>query len=760
MMVDPCVDDIGEDNDDLDHATPVFEGSTLAGLQVCADDDDWGVIVVCDGGTLTVDIAFAVADGDLDLELYAADGTLIDAATSDTDGERLVHTVGFAAPIYLRVFGVHGAENSYALTLSVEGCGRVACVDGGGCAPDELCLEGFCAPAPEGSVRLVDGDTPNQGRIEVLLNDQWGTVCNDSFSVGDGEVACRQLGYPGAVRVFTGASGVDPIWLDEVACVGDEARLVDCPANPVGENDCAHGEDISVECLLPGACAADRHCAEGEACSPQGVCLPAGSACLDAAPVQLDEVVHGDTGDGGSVDAGSCGGAGAEVAHRFVPEADGEYCFSLAGSAIDSVAYVREADCARPDAEVACLDDLPAPWTPQAAVSFAATAGTPYYLFADTSQGGASGAYRAQVTAGPCDLPPPCGPAAPCPLGYLCSPQGACDLGPATCAVPLPSGIGSFSDFTTGLTAEHQGSCGGGGSPEAVFRVQSPIDAPFCVTTKGSDFDTVLYVRSADCAAGAEVACNDDNGLVTGQGQTSAVEVDAAAGVPYSIFVDGFDGASGRFALNIAAGRCPQFCVVDDDCPLGSVCDAAAEACVEGCADDTRCAPGQTCVEGACAALPGACAMPTPIAVGEVALGTTEGAPSEATAMCGGGARGPERVLTFEPPADGPYCLHTRGSDYDTVLHVQTGTCGSGTEVDCNDDRSEIAGLRQSAVDLAATAGTTYHVFVDGFGAVGGVAEGPFRLSVEAGACAPPECFEEADCAAGRSCEDNVCVVL
>lgn len=106
-----------------------------------------------------------------------------------------------------------------------------------------------------GSIRLVGGSGPHEGRVEVYVT-QWGTICDDMWDLRDGNVVCRYLGFFNATEAITSSfrygSGSGPILLDNVDCSGSETNIMDCPANPPGNHNCQHSEDAAVVCYTAG----------------------------------------------------------------------------------------------------------------------------------------------------------------------------------------------------------------------------------------------------------------------------------------------------------------------------------------------------------------------------------------------------------------------------------------------------------------------------------------------------------------------------
>jgi len=148
-----------------------------------------------------------------------------------------------------------------------------------------------------------------------------------------------------------------------------------------------------------------------------------------------------------------------------------------------------------------------------------------------------------------------------------------------TCDAPTPAGAGSFGGQTLASDgATLSASCTGAG-PEAVYALDLPATADVLVRLMPDAplFDAGVYLVSAPCTGGTELACADSETA----GAAESFSLDALPPGQYFVVVDGYTGADvGAYGLEIA---------VRPVIALGSPCDLGAS--------ESRCTTGASCVD-------------------------------------------------------------------------------------------------------------------------------------------------------------------
>ncbi|XP_033747656.1 deleted in malignant brain tumors 1 protein-like [Pecten maximus] len=105
--------------------------------------------------------------------------------------------------------------------------------------------------------RLVNGSTPDEGRVEIYHGGHWGTICADNFYEDEAQTVCNALGYSSGIPTGEAhfGKGTGPVFLDDLKCfvsnsgenVLELGNLTECDFNGWGVSNCNHG-DAGVIC--------------------------------------------------------------------------------------------------------------------------------------------------------------------------------------------------------------------------------------------------------------------------------------------------------------------------------------------------------------------------------------------------------------------------------------------------------------------------------------------------------------------------------
>jgi len=236
-------------------------------------------------------------------------------------------------------------------------------------------------------------------------------------------------------------------------------------------------------------------------------------------------------------------------------------------------------------------------------------------------------------------------------------------------AIALTAGVTYTMDTTYATsTADPTPACQAAFGKGVWFKYSAASSSPLSISTCGSSFDTVLQIYSGACGSLTPVLCNDDNGPAC-TGTAASVTFTATGGTTYYILAGGYNSYGGT--LKILAQ------LANDQC-------SGALPLVSGVTYSMSTADATSLYD------------PQPVCGSNVGKGVW---------------------FTFTPATSRVVEINTCGSDFDTVVQVYTGACGSLSTVanGCNDDTGVCGNGRQSQVAFSASAGTVYYIFVGGY---------------------------------------------
>ncbi|XP_056639840.1 protein bark beetle [Diorhabda sublineata] len=110
---------------------------------------------------------------------------------------------------------------------------------------------------PKVPIRLLGGNTETEGRLQIKVNNQWGTVCNYGWTIKNAALVCHQLGYvlnPDDWYLerneIPSAGNTEKVVLSNVQCDDFDLDILKCKSERLNdfENSCGHENDVGVRC--------------------------------------------------------------------------------------------------------------------------------------------------------------------------------------------------------------------------------------------------------------------------------------------------------------------------------------------------------------------------------------------------------------------------------------------------------------------------------------------------------------------------------
>ncbi|XP_053388862.1 uncharacterized protein LOC128551929 [Mercenaria mercenaria] len=158
---------------------------------------------------------------------------------------------------------VHNATNLYNYTIRGDAVTHLMCAgqerDITDCRSKQQWNDSSCSYPnyagincePVTPIRLIDGPSIKAGRVEVLFNGTWGSVCSSGLTSNDTSVMCRMLGNSGLSYVLKDDEYLQQnanITISDLNCNGGENDISDCKATQWQQADCSSNRAVGIAC--------------------------------------------------------------------------------------------------------------------------------------------------------------------------------------------------------------------------------------------------------------------------------------------------------------------------------------------------------------------------------------------------------------------------------------------------------------------------------------------------------------------------------
>ena len=110
----------------------------------------------------------------------------------------------------------------------------------------------FLSGLQQGALRICRPSNLHKGLLELYMNGKWNKICTNDWSFNEANVACRQMGFAGALAIdgfyrSGGLSSEENLQV-YINCTGSEPNITSCNFRQEEVHNCNNSGFVGVSC--------------------------------------------------------------------------------------------------------------------------------------------------------------------------------------------------------------------------------------------------------------------------------------------------------------------------------------------------------------------------------------------------------------------------------------------------------------------------------------------------------------------------------